>query len=326
MASETQIQTILKDHLNLIQPGLKLVDINVPVPNAHGSYGKLDILARDTEGYHVIIELKVNRKSSREGMQELAKYIHIYVAQNGISRARIRTVMLSTDWHELIAPFTELKPLWPCDLTGYRFEISSDGYPVNFEIVAPLPFVPHIDISPYHLIVLAKSDQAVEQKLKSVNATMEAIGLLDYVVFIFQREHLFVSGKTEYLLYFLIQTIQNSLVDAIARAMHTTIEPDGTPTKFGRWEYAVWSLLTNGHMRDEFESGNPSALVKMVSKYKFIKTYKYGRFDCVLGAWTDEDLLLESIRCAYADRESDQPPPRNLLEIAQQIHRWDADL
>lgn len=326
MASEKQIQNFLKEHLSLIQPGLKLVNANVLVPNDHGSPGRIDILARDTDGYYVLIELKTNRHSSREAMQQSAKYVYLFAEQNGIARARLRSVILSTDWNELIAPFTELKRTWPCELIGYSFKISPDGCAMNFEVVTPLPFLPSVDMSPYHFILLASDTQAVESKLKSSNTVMNGIGLNDYVIFILQRNHLFVSGIMEYLLYFILQTIPDSLRDTIAQVAHTTIESDGTPSKFGRWEYAVFSLIAEGHMRDEVESGHPSALVRLVSKYKFLRAHKYGRFNRVLGVWTDEDLLLESIRCTYADPESDQPPPRNLLEIAQQVHRWDADL
>lgn len=326
IVSEKQIQNFLKEHLSLIQPGLKLADTEVLVPNNHGSPGKIDIYARDTDGYHVLIELKTNRHSSREALQQSAKYVHLFSEQNGIARARLRSVILSTDWNELIAPFTELKRTWPCELIGYNFKISSDGYPMNFEVIMPLPFVPSVDMSPYHFIVLVSDNQAVESKLKSSNAAIRRLGLNDYAVFIFQRNHLFVTDAMEYLLYFVIQTIPDSLKETIARVTHTTIENDGTPSKFGRWEYAVFSLIAEGHMRDEVENGYPSALVRLVSKYKFLRAHKYGRFNLISGAWTDEDLLLESIRCAYADHESDQPPPRNLIEIAQQVHRWDADL
>lgn len=127
MVSEKQIRNFLKEHLSLIRPGLKLVDTEVIVPNAHGSPGKIDILARDTDGYHVLIELKANRHSSREAMQQSAKYVHLFAEQSGIARARLRSVILSTDWNELIAPFTELKRAWPCELIGYSFKISPDA-------------------------------------------------------------------------------------------------------------------------------------------------------------------------------------------------------
>lgn len=152
------------------------------------------------------------------------------------------------------------------------------------------------------------------------------VGVRDYAVFIFTREHMFEPGETEYMLYFVVQTITPDLVDAIAYETETTIEADGTPTKFGQWEYAVFSLLANGHLRDDVDSGFAGTLVKMTMKYQLAEARKYGRLKLVPQAWTDDRLLREAIRCAYAGSEPDHPSPPDLLGKAQQHHRWDFDL
>jgi len=58
--SEARLRDYLVGHLDLIEPGLTLVDTEFEVPNILGARGFIDILAWDNVRNLVIIELKVS--------------------------------------------------------------------------------------------------------------------------------------------------------------------------------------------------------------------------------------------------------------------------
>lgn len=77
--ARTMIEADIRDHLavqlDLIEPGLTLLDTEFYLPNAQGALGFLDIFTRDTEGKLVIIGIKRTDKAAREAIQELYKYV-----------------------------------------------------------------------------------------------------------------------------------------------------------------------------------------------------------------------------------------------------------
>ncbi len=319
MTSEPEVLRFLKDNLHLIEPGLVLVSTNAHVRDPAGSDGYIDILARDARGYHVIIELKRNRNAAREGLQELAKYTRLLAENAGLPQTRMRAIIVSSDWHELHAAFAELKAIFPVRLEGYRYSIGPDSVPCNFEPILPRPPTDPMSLSPRHFVLVCQTEPDAEEELRRINTKLSAVGVADYVVFVFDR-------LMDYVLYCVIQHVTPALFDRVAAATDTGVESDGTPTKFGNWEYAVFFLIAEGHTRDEVDNAFAPVLANFVLKYPLCEVRKYGRFEHAFDAWSDKDLVLEAIRCAYADEATDQPAPQHLLEAVYRHHMWDIDL
>jgi len=322
MRNERQLQEYLRDRLHLIEPGLSLLEPEFVLPNDRGSSGRVDLLARDQNGMHVLIELKGSRASSREAIQELGKYVHLLAESAALPRVRIRCIILSADWSELHAPFTELVATFPCNLVGYRFSIDNDGFPCSFERVEPRSFNPSVDLSPNHFIILTHSARERDQCLKNAGSLFSSVDLLDFLVFIFES-HSPLAGEAEYILYFVLQYVAEHIAAVLARATQTSVEVDGSPTLFGNWENAAFYMIASGHGRDDVDPANPGTLLSYERRYPLWAIRKYGRFGRLPGVWTDRDLILETIRCAYGDPETDAPPSPKVLEVARAIHEWD---
>ena len=75
MARENDIRDLLVGQLDLIEPGLELIEKNYYLRNDDGSSGFVDILARDSTGLITVIELKKSDSSGREAIQEIGKYV-----------------------------------------------------------------------------------------------------------------------------------------------------------------------------------------------------------------------------------------------------------
>jgi hypothetical protein len=319
MTSELDVQAYLKTNLDALEPGLTLCGVDVHVRDDQGSDGRIDILARDVRGYYAVIELKRHRSASREGLQELAKYIRLLAEQSGLSFSRMRCFIVSPDWNALHAPFAVLKPVFPCSLTGYTYTIGSDGIPQNFEPVSSRAPAPVLSLAVRHFIVAVEGEEAAEAELQRAAAVFGKVGIEDYVAFVFDRQ-------IDYLLYYVIQTVPRKLFGRIALATETTVEPDGTSTRYGEWEYAVFSLLVGGNNGYEVADGSPVLLAKFALKYPLTEVRKFGRLERTSNVWSNKDIFLEIVRSAYGDPDSDQPPPADLFRVIREHHQWDFDL
>jgi Endonuclease NucS len=136
---ENDLRDRLAGRLEILEPGLRLVATNHPLPNAHGTRGFVDILARDRHGATVVIELKRSNSTAREALHEVAKYVELLNREQGIPASSLRAMIVSTQWNELLAPFSRLVATWSHSLHGVRLTLSEDATRiVHAEPVKPI--------------------------------------------------------------------------------------------------------------------------------------------------------------------------------------------
>ena len=104
MPSEQDLRDHLAMHLDLIESGLKLVDIEFKLPNLRGAKGFIDILAWDRIGHLVVIEIKISNNSARTALHELHKYVALLRQLHGIPVHKLRCLVLSTEWCYVACP------------------------------------------------------------------------------------------------------------------------------------------------------------------------------------------------------------------------------
>jgi hypothetical protein len=152
--NEDLIREELAKKLDLIQPGLELVKTNYPLPNAHGTRGFIDILARDRNHVFVVIEIKRSDKTAREALHEVMKYAELLVREKGIDISDIRAAIVSSHWNELLTPFSHFKRGWHGDIRGYVMDLANDGVtPIAIEEVVELSESPSKGLTPTHTIL-----------------------------------------------------------------------------------------------------------------------------------------------------------------------------
>lgn len=81
--SEANLRDQLVTRLDLIEYGLHDPTSEYLLPNAHGTRGRIDILARDRHGLRVIIEIKRSNKAAREALHEVGKYMELLSREEG---------------------------------------------------------------------------------------------------------------------------------------------------------------------------------------------------------------------------------------------------
>src|SRR5215475_10039187 len=93
---EARLRDMLADRLPLIEPSLQLIGTEYPLPNAQGTRGRIDILARDGHGSWVVIELKRSDSTSARALHEVTKYAELLQQELGLRKDRIRAMIVST--------------------------------------------------------------------------------------------------------------------------------------------------------------------------------------------------------------------------------------
>ena len=111
MVSESKIRDFLADNLSFFEPDdyLDFIGKEFLVRSDIGADGRIDILAKDSFGNYVVIEIKKSNSSSRQALHELYKYVTLLRHDFEIPPENIRCIIISTEWHELITSFSEFK-------------------------------------------------------------------------------------------------------------------------------------------------------------------------------------------------------------------------
>ncbi len=181
--NEAKLRGHLAAHLDLIEPGLSLIEEEHRVKNEHGANGSIDILARDGAGDLVIIELKRSDQTARQALHELEKYVALLAADRGVRLDRLRCILLSTDWHELLVPFTRFVGHADFFIVGRRLLLGPDGTPAGSEAVELPTLDVGLDACPLHLHLLFGDQSRRDAASLAIVEALHAASVEDFITF-----------------------------------------------------------------------------------------------------------------------------------------------
>lgn len=277
--SEAAIRDELAQNLALIEPGLSLVGVEFHLKNAHGARGFVDILARDSLGNLVIIELKRSESTSRQAIHELFKYTMLVRAGHGISVGKLRCLLLSTSWSELLVPFSEFVRNVEFAAEAKRLVLDDAG---RVNAVLPVPLVADptaAGLLPWHNIYLYGDAVARSAGAMELADGMRRAGISDYVLALL--DHRGEGGNV----------IHRSAIYA-AVSMHFAdgrhLVPYTSP------EYAEYERLTYRASRraapESVEIGYPDKLRQILRSWEVGRVVRGGRFSSD-ALWPDDGLI-----------------------------------
>ena len=124
--NELEIRDYLANHIEIISKDFVVVRKEFQLKNIDGTNGAVDILARDCYNNYVIIEIKRSNQAARQALHEVTKYARLLKNNLKVKESEIRIIILSTEWEELLIPFSEYSQKTSLFLEGYKLII--DGY------------------------------------------------------------------------------------------------------------------------------------------------------------------------------------------------------
>ena len=175
-AYENSIRDQLAQRLEVLEPGLQLIAVEYLLPNQVGTKGFIDILARDSFGNRVIIELKRSNQSAREALHQVFKYSSLFRSKEGLTYGQIRSFVVSTEWDELRIPFAEFSRVAECQCEGFELSIDDNGNVLNATKHEPARIAKPISISRNHSIFLFREPTVRDNALETITVAFRSIG------------------------------------------------------------------------------------------------------------------------------------------------------
>ena len=103
---ESQIRDLLIDNLHVIDPTYRLLIKEAYLPSKIGTSSFIDILACNETGKYIVIEVKKSNVTGRQALHELFKYLEAIKESLAVKTDDIELVVASTEWDELLVPFS----------------------------------------------------------------------------------------------------------------------------------------------------------------------------------------------------------------------------
>ena len=201
--SEFKIRDNLASNLKVINSDYRLVEKEHYLPNSQGTRGFVDILATNSKEQYVIIEIKRTNASSREAIHEILKYIEGIKVNNGVNEDEIVVVIVSTEWKELIVPFSSLVARKTCNVIGYHIDVDEDFNILSAKPVTPFPLENDRILSDLHMTYRYCSKRRMQEGIRSISSCYEVKGVFDYIILVMTPPEGLADKESAYLKQFL---------------------------------------------------------------------------------------------------------------------------
>lgn len=179
---EAVIRDYLVNNISFIETGLEFIDKEYKLDNPLGTRGFIDILAKDTNSNIVIIEIKRSDNTARQALHELCKYAALVKQALHLRNSEIRLIIVSTEWDELIVPFSEFYQETSYNLEGCRIEVDNNNLPLRKEQVIPVSTAAPRSISPRHTAFLYTTESDRDKGIEILKEQLSARQIEDFIL------------------------------------------------------------------------------------------------------------------------------------------------
>lgn len=129
-----------------------------------------------------MIEIKRSDATARQAIHEIFKYTALLRSNHGVAEDAVRCVVLSTDWHELLVPFSEFTASAPYHVDGYKIEVDDEGVCTALEPVGAIKDTGSLELCPSGLVYLYTTAEEREAHRDERVRAAEEVGITDYLL------------------------------------------------------------------------------------------------------------------------------------------------
>lgn len=303
---ESVLRDLIAKDICKLKKGLTLLQKEQYIPNKHGTKGFIDLYAKDENNRHVLIELKRSAAASRQALHEVSKYIEGVKQYLGAKDSEIVVIIASTDWSELLVPFSYFAEKVSVHIEGVEIILDESGDQFSCKEKVPLSVEQGRYFAPWHNIYLYRSRELLDAGMESIKSSYACKGISDYVIVSFQKiaadgtldrsaqytfiaytatqmlsvdECLSIIEKDEDLLNDAEETIQDLDEEEALSYLHECIE-----------------ILAPSPSHDSYEIGYPAKFCSIIehSHYEMISLLRFGKFE--RNALLTDDAILAELR------------------------------
>lgn len=285
---ESTLRDLIAQNIEKLKPGLTLLQKEQYIPNEHGTKSFIDLYATDEEKRHVLIELKRSNAAARQAIHEVNKYIECVKQYFGAKDSEVHVIIASTEWEELLVPFSRLCSDAGFSIEGIQIDITEE--PVDFQArpVLPEPINQGRFLAPWHNVYWYTDLASFRQGIDAIENAYSQKGIDDYVIVKFhlpdpsmtviydlifkdKDTDMFHAGKTpdlppinEYIAYTAVQILSTDKClqiishdeDALAEALETL--PDMDDEEALCYLHECVEAIKPSPKCDYYEIGNPA--------------------------------------------------------------------
>lgn len=305
---ESVLRDIISENISILESGLTLIKKEQYIPNKLGTRGFIDLYAKDSNGNHVLIELKRSSASSREAIHEIHKYVEGVKHHFGVKDEEIRVIIASTEWKELLVPFSRFVSDTSISVTGLTIDVS-DEQKISTRALTPLEVNNGRFIAPWHTIHYYLNKGSLLSGISSINESCEKKGIKDYILIIFKGDDFFpsesqirrlelLSGLSgnhlsedkiphyEYIVYFAMQELsQEQCIDSISCNKNELDEVNETidsleDTEKSCYLHEVLTAMEPRSNEDDLDISYPAKFDKLLNSenLNISSVKRYGNF------------------------------------------------
>lgn len=179
---EAKLRDLIAKDISKLKPGLTFLRKEKYIPNECGTRSFIDLYAKDENGRHVLIEIKRSDAAARQALHEVTKYVEGVKQHLGAKDTEIHVIIASTEWRELLIPFSRFTANIGFSIEGFNIITADDDADFRVESVPPLPTQNGRFIAPWHNIYWYTNEEALEQGVLSIQSAYAEKGVDDYII------------------------------------------------------------------------------------------------------------------------------------------------
>lgn len=271
MGYESIIRDQLAVNLDIVEPGLTLIQKEYPLPNAIGSKGFIDILATDEFNNYVIIEIKRSKESSRQTLQEILKYIGLIKLNFGAKDSELRSIIISTDWDELYVPFCELTEDRSISIKGYKALLDSNHLVSGIERVEPQKLSPNRRaIGKAYSLYLYRAKKDRDNAIKHFVQNSVEADIQDYLIVSISHEGETFNGAHYGLVYACNQLSRTRYFEVLKNSDDLDIDEEDFDDEddYIRYLHECLIALVSANIKwDAWDNGHPEKFDKALTAF-----------------------------------------------------------
>lgn len=287
---EDRIRDYLAAHLDLLESGMALLSTEYALPSKVGAGGRIDIVARDIYGHVVVIEIKRSDQAARQAVNEFCKYVALFRINQGLDEKRVRLIVVSTEWHELLLPLSEFAETARHLVEGFTITARADGTVTECSKNEMTTTGTALQISREQSMYLFTEASRRDDFIPVIAAVAEECGVSDYLILRCDyngpsRAVIFPHGA-----YFCFSSPLRGLSPAEASGLKARISWDDGLEELDE----NFLVAMNEHSKaicDTYEIGYPEKLTNIATQWDVSVAGRAGRLARDISVLSDTELI-----------------------------------
>ena len=209
-----------------------------------------------------------------------------------MAEERIRVILVSTEWHELLVPFSEYVRIADYPISGYQLEVYSSGEAKKTTPVQPGPTSEERKICPSHMIYLFASAGGRDRGTPQIASAIFEAGISDFCIV--ELDSSVREIPYPYASYAAMDAIASSERSLFAERLLIDLRAEEFDENPWFLEDSVWAKINSrASCVDNMEIGYPEKFSAVLLSWEIRRIYRSGRFSTV--EVMPDDVIIEEL-------------------------------